>query len=144
MTLTTPVYSNQRIQRWVANVVSETLTFNFVDIDERIGNTDAYFSSDAAAAMRGSIEAQGVVEAVKKSRLQVSVTPITQPRLVDFSLVNGVETWVVEAPIIMTYASASKSETRPLLVSVKVKRVDAAVSPDGLQIIGIFSSNYSY
>ena len=144
VTLTTPVYSNQRIQRWVATVVSETLTFNFVNIDERIGNTDAYFSADAAAAMRGSIEAQGIVEAVKKSRLNVTVTPLAKPRLVNFSLVNGVETWVVEAPIIMTYASSSSSETRPLLVSVKIKRVDAAVSPDGLQIIGFYSSNYSY
>lgn len=143
VTLGTPIYTSPRIQSWVANAISETLSFNFTNIDQKIGATDAFFTPDAAASMRGSIEAQGIAQNVKRSRLNVTVTPLSPPRLVMSLIVNGENTWVVEAPILLTYTSSSSSESRSLLVSVRVKQVKASESPDGLMITRFYTTGYN-
>lgn len=144
ITQVSPAYSGTRIQSWVGRVVTETLTFNFVNIDSRIGSTDVYFTPQAASAMRGSLTANGVVETVKRSRLNVTVTPLFRPRLVDFLIINGENTWVVEAPILMSYTSASSRETKSMMVRVRVKAVDPAINPDGLIVSGFHTSPYNY
>lgn len=144
ITLNSPAYSSTRIQSWVARVVADTLSFNFVNIDEKIGSADVYYTPDAAAAMRGSIAANGVVEDVKKSRLSVTVTPLFSPRVVDFLVINGENTWIVEAPILLTYTSASSRETKSLMVTVRVRAADPAINPDGLVVSGFFTSVYTY
>jgi hypothetical protein len=144
ITQSSPAYSGTRIQSWVARVIAETLTFNFVDIDDKIGRSDAYYTPDAAAAMRGSLTANGVLDTVKKSRLRVTVTPLFSPRVVDFLNINGENTWVVEAPILLTYTSASSRETKSLMVTVRVKAADPALNPDGLVVSGFFTSSYTY
>ena len=144
ITLNSPAYSGTRIQSWVGRVVAETLTFNFVNIDEKIGKSDVYYTPDAAAAMRGSITANGVVETVKKSRLNVTVTPLFSPRVVDFLIINGENTWIVEAPILLTYTSASSRETKSMMVTVRVRAADPALNPDGLVVSGFFTSSYTF
>lgn len=143
VTLAGPVYTTPRIQSWVANAISETLSFNFINIEQRIDAASTYYTPDAAAAMRGSIEAQDIVQSVKRSRLNVTVTPLSPPRLVQSLVINGEETWVVESPILLTYASSSSSESRNLLVSVKVKKVPASQSPDGLVITSFATIGYN-
>lgn len=143
-TLSSPTYSGTRIQSWVGRVIAETLTFDFTNINERIDQASVYYTPAAASAMRASIGANGLVDAVEGGRLSVSVTPLFSPRVVDFKIINGQNTWFVEAPILLTYTSASSRETRSLLVTVRVRADDPAVNPDGLIANGFFTSVYSY
>lgn len=138
-TLASPTYSVTRIQSWTARIISETLSFNYLNIDERLENATVFYTPAAASGMRGSIVANGLTDTVKSSRLNVTVTPLQSPRIVDFYIINGENTWVVETPVLMTYASSSSRQTVSLLVIAKVKAVDPAINPDGLLVSGFFT-----
>ena len=143
-TLVTPVYSGSRIQNWVSNVVAETLTFNFINVEDRMALASSFYSPDAAAAMQASIEARHVVRDVKAKRLDVTVTPLFTPRITEFMVENGVNTWIVEAPILLTYTSASDTRSQSLRVLLQVRQVNPALTPDGLIITGFITSSFNF
>ena len=142
--LRSPIYSTSRIQSWGAKVISETLSFNFRNVDERIGAADSFYTKAAAASMRASIEKNNLAAQVVSNRLDVTVTPLFAPRVVDYLIINGVKTWIVEAPILLTYASSSKSDTRTLMVKLKIREADPALYADGLLVSAFFTSGYTY
>lgn len=142
--LRSPIYSSSRLQSWAGKVVSETLTFNFRNVNERIGAADSFYTVAAAASMRASIEKTDLINQVTANRLDITVTPLFAPRVVDYFIINGVKTWTVEAPILLNYASSSKSETRTLMVKLKIREADPAEYADGLLVSAFFTTGYTY
>lgn len=138
-----PSYSPKRLQEWVSRALSETLTFNFTDVDQQLAHAGSYYTPGARQSMQQAIAADKIVETVKGRRLAVALTPTSPPFVIKSYSVkaNGQKAlyWDVEAPVILNYTGASHSEATGMRIYLRVKQVPTTESPDGLAIAGFYA-----
>jgi hypothetical protein len=139
-TMDRPVISGSHVERWASRALSDTLTFDFVNVDTRLSAAGVYYTPAAQQSMQAAIAKDKIIETVKASHLTVALTPTSPPRIVKPPYaINGVMYWELEAPVILTYTGASKQEARGMIIRLRIKEVPATETPDGLEIAGFFS-----
>ena len=111
-------------------------------IRDRLERARVYFDPDAYKAMLAAVNASGERSRVVGSRLYISVTPLQEPIVgVAGAKRNGEVYWEVQAPVLVTYTSASKQESRPVTITVTMKEVDTSVNPEGMVVVGFAPQN---
>lgn len=124
-----------RVQNWTTQAIGATMTYTFLDVEQRQAAASRYYTADAWASMRRALEANKLIATVQANRLAVTVTPLKPPRIVNLYTVNGVQMWDLEAPVLLSYTGAAEVKNKEVLIDIKIKQVPGDQSPDGLAII---------
>lgn len=140
-----PTYAPGRLQAWTSRALSETLTFNFTNVEQRLNAAGAYYTPAARQSLAQAIEADKIAETVVSNRLAVALTPVSPPFVIKayrMSSVIGGEPalyWDVEAPVILNYIGASQTEAVRMRIYLRLKQVPTTENPDGLAISGFYA-----
>lgn len=131
-----PVYSSTKVQDWTVTALKDTFSFNFVNINEELRKSQAYFTPDGWDAFYTAMQSSKVVENVTRQRLEVFLTPLGEARIIGTCVSEKClyKWWRVEVPVIITYSGASPPEARKQLITVLVMRQPTTENPNGLGI----------
>jgi hypothetical protein len=128
-----PQYTNQAVEDWVENAVKVAYNYDFSSYENQLIQARPFFSPEAWTLFVQSLEAN-VIPKLKSKQLQVSVAvdkaKIGSPPMV----IGGVMAWTVKVPAMLSYVSASETETKKVEFEVVVKRQVSYTNPKGLWI----------
>lgn len=132
-----PLVTDVGLSNWVAEVVSETFSYSFVEWREKFVEIRQHYTDQSYKNLLLAIRESGNLDMVRKNRL-VSKAGVDPSRVIitNRGLLNGKQTWRLEVPLNVTYESSEGTTNRQELMGmVVVQRVSVVEHPRGVKII---------
>src|SRR3990167_9585512 len=107
-----PNLSDSAVLQWVSTAVTSLYTYDFLNCLEQSRN----------------------LEAVQDKKLTVQAVPAGAPIILSENNINGIYTWQVQLPILVTYQSLSEEFNQNLLVTIVIQRLSTLDSEYGIGI----------
>ena len=129
-----PNFSDQQIAVWSANAVTSLYTYDFLNFRQTFQTNSQYFTSSGWKAFLDGLAQSNNLQAVQQKRLTVQAVPAGAPVIVNQGDFNGIYTWRIQIPILVTYQSLSEEFNQRLLITVVVQRLSTLTSKYGIGI----------
>ncbi len=131
--LNKPVLSEQGLINWTADVVTSSISLDFLDWREKLQSVKPNFSNEAFASFTKSMTDAGILKMIQEKRLNLSSVVKQAPVITNSGIINGVMSWKIEFPILLSYESSEGVElTQELLAEVIVSRASTISTPRGV------------
>lgn len=105
---------------WAVEATMATYSYNAKNINQRLPVMQEYFTSAAWTDFLNALTKSGNLEIVRTDNLAVSATTMGNPTMTKHRIANGADEWVVELPILVTYAHADVSKEIKYWVYLKI------------------------
>lgn len=132
-----PVESLPVISAWVANAVSQSLTFSFANYRQEFAAARQHFTPEGWAEFERALLDSGLLRIVRENMYVATAVPTSAPVLSQQGLMNGRYAWRFQIPMVVSYESAAQRMGQNLMVTVTVVRVPETDNPRGLGILQI-------
>ena len=121
------------IKAWAATLISTAYGFDFKRYREQLGQLEGSFTKAGYESYLTALSDTGLLQSVVDNRYLVSAVVQESP-VITASGVNskGKYTWVVEAPVLVTYESATDKQTQLLNMRIRLTRVYEIENPLGI------------
>lgn len=126
--------STSALMSWVANAVTETMTFGFHDYQRSLQRSSRHFTRRGWESFAGALQKAKIIESVTTNQQVVTAEPRSAPILKQQGVINGKYRWLITLPIKVTYNSGTQSRTDNLNVALVVERVPSLENPIGVGI----------
>lgn len=130
-----PNLTDQSILSWSTLAITEILTFGFGDVDERVLRQRSRFTADGwESFLKGFVETE-FYDRFKGNQLVLTSVPTNEPVIVSKGEEGEEYLWIVEMPIIMTYATVDNiSQKRKGIVRLTIARIPSQENKNGIGI----------
>ncbi len=133
--LNQPNLNNRVVFQWASNAAVSVYSFDFVNYQKELSQAHAdYFTPTGWASLMKAFNDAQLIQTVKAKKLTVSAVVTGAPVLLDQKVVDGRYQWVVQMPMLVTYQSASETQSYPLVVTMVIQRVSTLNSARGIGI----------
>jgi intracellular multiplication protein IcmL len=132
--LNQPNVSQAALLQWANTAVIAVNTYDFFNYREQLQKASEYFTPEGWQAYLNELKASRNLNAVLEKKLVVSAVATRAPTILRESILDGVYTWVVNMPILVTYQSASEYSQQSLIVTLMVRRISTLTNPNGIGI----------
>ena len=132
--LSLPNMGRLALSDWVAEAVSQIMTFGFNDLDARFVESRKDFTEEGWGAFRRGMVASKIIDDMMEAQQIVTSVPASPPILKQEGLINGRYSWVFDVPLLVTFRAGGIKVSRPRIVHMVVKRIPTEESPDGVGI----------
>jgi intracellular multiplication protein IcmL len=134
--LDVPNMTTRAVLSWSTTSITEIMTMGFGDMDTRLPQQRHSFTKAGWKAFRKAFALQKVGEVFKQSQLVLTTVPSNTPVIVWQGInEDDVYQWVVEMPVIMTYATNNNVMRREKALAVLlIVRVPTEDSSAGIAI----------
>jgi len=134
--LTEPNLTDQAVLSWVVTSISEILTIGFGDMDKHVIAQHHRFTPDGWESFINTLRERNLREDFKMRQLVLTTVPANSPVIVGKGVdEDGDYTWIVEMPIIMTYATNNnKQSIKKSIVRVTIARMPSLENKAGMGI----------
>ena len=122
------------LMSWVAQSTTEVMTFGFSDYHRRLQEASRNFTRRGWDSFTSALEASRIIEMVEANQQVVSAAPRGAPIIQWEGLSQGRYQWIVQIPLVLTYQSGDRKQTKNMLVKVVIVRVPRLESPNGVGI----------
>lgn len=142
--LTKPYITNDSVAQWTADIVGQTLTFDFSGYTNKFNKIKYNYTDTAFSNLIQSLESKEIIPDVIKRRLSVLVSLVSDPVILNKADINGVETWLVENKFVLSYESSNGVfPAQTLIASVMVERTDTRENNKGIIIKSIILTTHA-
>ena len=134
--LTMSNMTNQAILSWSTTSITEIMTIGFGDLDTKIPKQKIRFTKNGWNSYIKAFINEGIGAAFKQHQLVLTTVPANTPVIL-WQGINeeGVYEWVVQMPIIMTYATnGDVTAQKRSVVTLTIMRVPVEDNPWGIAI----------
>jgi intracellular multiplication protein IcmL len=134
--LNMPNMTDRAVLSWATSSIVEIMTMGFGDIDTKIPKERIRFTADGWKAYTKAFIQQKIGESFKQSQLVLTSAPSNTPVIVAQGInPDNVYQWVVQMPVIMTYATNNNVTTKNSgIVTLTIIRVPTEDNVDGIAI----------
>ena len=133
--LSEPHISDQGIIDWSAQVVENTIGFDFVHWKSTLQSVRGDYTPAAFDQVVGALKSSGILGKVIDERLVLSAAPVSTPIIVDKGPLGNTYAWKVKFPMMVTYQDARGSASSSTVsVSMIIKRQNTIDYPRGVAI----------
>lgn len=132
--LSQPNLSTPALMSWVAQSVTEVMTFNFNDYRRRLQESSRNFTRRGWDSFTKALQNSHIIERVEQNQQIVTAAPRGAPVLKDGRVINGRFQWTIQIPMVVTYQAGPKTSTDNMMVTLVVVRVPRLESPNGVGI----------
>jgi len=135
VSLNQPNLSTPALLSWVAQSVSETMSFSFSNYRRNLQESSRHFTRLGWESFSKALEQSRTIESVVANSQEVTAVPVGAPILKSEGVSpTGQYQWVVQIPVLLSYVSGSKKNDQNWLITVIVVRVPRLESPNGVGI----------
>lgn len=138
-----PNTSDSVVRQWANIAVVDTYTYDFVNYAKSLEQNSQYFTDNGWYTLLRSLNDSNNLPTVIRKKLVVSAVALKPPSILMKGLLNGVYSWRIQIPMLVTYQSASEFIQQYLLVNLLVTRISTLENPKGLGIDQFIVSQYS-
>jgi intracellular multiplication protein IcmL len=130
-----PNLTDQAVLSWSVLAITEIMTFGFGDVDQRIlAQRDRFTDDGWTSFLKGFVETE-FYSRFKGNQLVLTTVPTNSPVIVGKGEEKGEYQWVVEMPIIMTYATVDNIAHRKRgIVRLTIARIPSSQNKYGIGI----------
>ncbi|KTD32756.1 protein IcmL (DotI) [Legionella nautarum] len=129
-----PNQSDSAVLQWANQAAIAAFTYNFVNYRDELQASSGFFTADGWTQFLNALQQSNNLDAVKAKKLIVSAVATRAPIILQKGLLNGVYSWRVQMPILVTYQSASEFSQQNNVVTMLITRVSTLNSPRGIGI----------
>ena len=133
--LSSPLVTNSYILQWSSIAVRQVMNLNFSSVEQQIDQDKKYFTDNGYSLFKKALSASSLYSDVVNKHLLLSVVA-GKTLVVGTGVQNGRFYWDVQVPLLETVQSASETVPRHLMIDVRVSRVPALDSTQGILIDG--------
>lgn len=120
--------------QWANSAAIAAYTYNFVNYRQELQSASEFFTPDGWREFVTALESSNNLNSVREKKLVVSAVATGAPVILDQKAINGVYTWIVQMPILVTYQSASATARQTIMVKMTVERISTLNSARGVGI----------
>lgn len=132
--LNMPYMQSNALINWVTNAVTSVYTYDFLNYRKTFQDNQKYFTSGGWQAFLDQMQKSRNLKTVQDKKLVVSASPAGAAVVTNSGVLNGVYSWRVQIPIVVTYTSLSQQFSERLLVTLTVQRLSTLDSTYGVGI----------
>lgn len=135
--LSIPNLTQKAILSWATTAVTEIMTFNFANYDERISMFQDRFLPEAWVEYVKALMAQDVINKFRSFQLVLTAAPSNAPIIISQGPndTTGQYEWVIQVPVILKYVTNNnKNSRKQQRVTLTLVRVSTLDNPYGIAI----------
>lgn len=132
--LNEPNQSDSAVLQWANQAAIAAFTYNFVNYRDELQASSGFFTAEGWDQFLNALQQSNNLDAVKAKKLIVSAVATRAPIILQKGPLNGVYSWRVQMPILVTYQSASEFTQQNNVVTMLITRVSTLNSPRGIGI----------
>lgn len=132
--LNEPNQSDSAVLQWANQAAIASFTYNFVNFRDELQASSGFFTAEGWTQFLNALQQSNNLDAVKAKKLIVSAVATRAPIILQKGLLNGVYSWRIQMPILVTYQSASEFSQQNNVVTMLITRVSPLNSPRGIGI----------
>lgn len=129
-----PNQSDSAVLQWANQAAIAAFTYNFVNYRDELQASSGFFTPEGWTQFLNALQQSNNLEAVKAKKLIVSAVATRAPIILQKGLLNGLYSWRIQMPILVTYQSASEFSQQNNVVTMLITRVSTLNSPRGIGI----------
>lgn len=129
-----PNQSDSAVLQWANQAAIAAFTYNFVNYREELQASSGFFTPSGWHEFLRALNNSNNLQAVTEKRLIVSAVATRAPIILEKGRLNGVYSWRVQMPVLVTYQSASEFSQQNNIVTVLIQRISTLNSPRGIGI----------
>lgn len=126
-----PNTSSEAVVNWTAFALSEILTYNFNNIQERLSGASRYFTPEGWEAFREALARDDRIQGVVSGRQFVSTVLAGSPVVLREGEIEGVYTWTVRAPLLINVYTGTSGFSTGGTATVQIERIPTRKSASG-------------
>jgi intracellular multiplication protein IcmL len=139
--LSEPAIENRSLGNWAGDVVVRAMSINFLTWRQSLSDLRTEFTDEGYESFLESLKSGGHLEKIIKERLSLSCLVSGAPVITASGNREGVMTWKLEMPLVVSYESSDGVvATQKLLAEVVVQRTLPNLNPKGVVIKQIILS----
>lgn len=127
-----PVMSDQAILGWVSRSIPAIYNLDFLNYRSQLQGSRKYFTSYGWSEFVKAFAS--TVAKVRDNKMVSKATPYDTPTVVSEGVINGVYSWRVQVPLLVTYEKDGNEDVQKVLWTVLLQRLD---DPNTTQLVGI-------
>lgn len=135
--LNEPSLNDPAVLSWTAQAAADVMTFSFLDYQRRLSQSAPYFTQPGWDGFLQAIQESRFLEGVKVNQQIVTAVPADAPVIVDRKKPDEPGDkfyWRVQLPMIITFTSGEKTQSKRQLLNLVIVRVSPLENPSGLGI----------
>lgn len=141
--LSEPNVTTTSLLKWVTQAITNAYTIDFFHYQDNIDSLKDYFTMEGYQNYLSSINASGSLKKIIKDKLVVAAVAFDTGVVMQEGMMNGVYSWKVQLPLLLTYQGASTQSTqKQIVVNALVTRVPTNIAPKGIGIAQIVDEDY--
>lgn len=130
-----PVLTEQGLLNWTVEVVTSSISLDFVHWREKLQSMHPNFSNDAFTSFTQSMTDAGILKLIQEKRLNLSSVVTQAPVITKSGIINGIMSWQIQFPLLLSYESSKGVElTQNLVAEVIISRASTVTTPKGVVI----------
>ena len=129
-----PNQSDSSILLWAKQTAIAAYTYNFVNYRTEIQSSSGFFTGDGWTNFQKALQGANTIDLVTARKMSVSAVATGDPTIVQKGLVNGVYSWQVQMPILVTYQNANLFSQSNNVVTMIISRVSTLNAPRGVGV----------
>ena len=127
-----PILSDASITSWISNAVANIYRLDFINYRQDLSVNRKYFTDAGWSNFNAAF--QPTLNKIISDKLVVKATPSNVPVIIKKFLYNGVYTWQVQVPLLVSYAKGASQNTSNIVWTIAIQRVATSTTD---QLLGI-------
>lgn len=122
------------VLQWANQAAIAAYTYNFVNYRAELQAASEFFTPDGWSSFLTALQNSNNLNTVISKKLVVSAVATGAPIVLDQGVIDGVYTWKIQMPLLVSYQSASQLAQQQIVVTLIVKRISTLNSARGIGI----------
>lgn len=132
--LSEPNLSSAALLQWANIAAVASFTYDFANYRKQLQDASQYFTTSGWAAFVDAIKASNNLTAVTQKKLVSYAVATGAPVILEEGEIQGVYSWKVQMPMLITYESASEVSQQNVVVTMMIQRVSTVDYEKGIGI----------
>lgn len=130
-----PIQSTTEVLNWTADAIVRSFTLSFANYQSQLNDSRIQFTDAGWTGFQEALSRNKILDTIITQKLVTSAVPASAPVVTASGIVeNGRYGWRIQMPLIVTYESASGSQSQTFNVEAVVVRRPETENPRGLGI----------
>ena len=140
--LAKPHRTSKEIQGWLAQAVSESMSFDLANYKENAKSVYVYFSKTGFQQYQAYLQDSGIFDTLKSNQSRMSVFVEEAPLLLNNSEIEGVYRWLYQVPVTVSFIPLNATDltktdnvvSKQMNLRIQVRRANIKGDPDVVQV----------
>ncbi len=125
--------------QWANQAAIASYTYNFQDYRAELQAASDFYTPSGWSNFLDALNKSNNLTTVIQKKLVVSAVATGAPQILDQGVIDGVYTWKVQMPMLVSYQSASAFAQQQVMVTIIIQRVSTLSSFRGVGIASLIA-----